>query len=34
MAQEVPHAQVKIGDYYHVNYSKLDVEFKKLENEM
>ena len=30
MAQEVPHARVEVGDYYHVDYSKLDVTFKKI----
>jgi len=30
MAQEVPHAQIEVGDYYHVDYDKLDVTFKKI----
>ena len=30
MAQEVPEASVLINNYYHVDYSKVDVEFKKL----
>ena len=30
MAQEVPHAQITVGDYYHVDYDKLDVTFKKI----
>jgi len=30
MAQEVPDAQVKVGDYYHVDYSKVDVTFKQI----
>ena len=30
MAQEVPHAQITVGDYYHVDYDKLDVTFKNI----
>ena len=30
MAQEVPHARTLVGNHYHVDYSKLDVEFKKI----
>ena len=30
MAQEVPHASILLGDYYHVDYKKLDVEFKRI----
>ena len=30
MAQEVPWATVKVGDYLHVDYTKVDVEFNKI----
>lgn len=30
IAQEVPWATVKVGDYLHVDYSKIDVEFNKI----
>lgn len=33
IAQEVPHASIKDGKFLRVDYSKLDVEYKKLSNE-
>ena len=30
IAQEVPDAQVEVGDYYYVDYNKLDVTFKQI----
>jgi len=30
MAQEVPWATVPVGDYLHVDYGKVDVQFKKI----